>query len=627
MKTYNERTKSIMEKAAKRTEERRRNTRRITATCCSLALIFVISAVLFAPSDLFHKDEPGKEYNDHEYAKLISSLKPLTVQTGAPSYNNLFDRLFGNLGGTKGDLGLPEGMVPEIAPNAPMEAPDSNGAPTADAGGKYEEITDNQVEGVIEGDLIKRSDQYIFYLRDEVLSIYSIEGENSKEVGSYCFMDTPQVNHNYYGQRQMYLSADCTKITIISGCYFKEDNSANVAVINLDVTDPANITQYSCRYVSGSYLSSRLVDGQLYLMTRFYVPRNPDFDKESTYIPQYGYPGDMESVPMQDICIPTDPTSAMYTVIHRLDGQQLNVQASSALLSYAGVMYMSQDNIYLTRTYNDDLEKEDATHHTTMSEITRLDYGLKVQDTYYVEGSILNQYSLDEYDGFLRVVTTNVESILHEETNGETAHAYFERLPNNASLYCISLNTGDIWSSVERFAPDGETVQSVRFDKDTAYVCTSLVLQDPVFFFDLSDVDNITYKDTGTIPGYSMSLVDFSDEFLLGIGYGDDFNDLKIEIYREGENSIESHCKYQRRCGFSPEYKSYYIDRENRLIGLGLEDYKDGTSRYLLLFFDGYELIPILDVKLNGINEYKRAVYIDGYLYIFGDQFLIEAIG
>ncbi len=621
MKTYNERTQSIMEKAAKREVENRKKRRRITATCCTLALVLIVSAVLFTPSDLFQRTQPEPDYNTHEYAKLISSLKPLTI-TSSPSYSNLFDRLFGSLGGTKGDAFL-EDMVPEIAPGAPMGSPDSNGAPTTDVAGKYEEITDNQVEGVIEGDLIKRSDKYIFYLRDEVLSVYSIEGENSQEVGSYCFIDTPQVNHNYYGQRQMYLSADCTKITIISGCYFKEDNSANVAVINLDVTDPANIIEYSCRYVSGSYLSSRMVDGQLYLMTRFYVPRNPDFDKESTYVPQYGYPGDMESVPMQDICIPTDPASAMYTVIHRLDGQQLNVQASSALLSYAGVVYMSKENIYLTRAYTHTQEDGGATHQTPMTEITRLNYDLGVEDTFAVPGTVNNQYNLDEYNGFLRIVTTTGGNIIHENNNGETTSAYFERIPSNASLYCIFLGNGEVWGSVKNFAPDGESVQSVRFDGDKAYVCTSLVLQDPVFFFDLSDVDNITYKDTGTIPGYSMSLVDFTNEFLLGIGYGDSFSDLKIEIYREGESSIESHCMYQRHCGFSADYKSYYIDRENRLIGLGLDDYNDSTSRYLLLFFDGYELIPILDVELNGINDYKRAVYIDNYLYTFGDHFLV----
>lgn len=625
MKTYNERTQSILEKAQKRQAENRRKKRWITATCCSLALVLIVSAVLFTPPDLFHRNQPEKGYDNHEYAKLIRSLKPLTTST-SPSYNNLFDRLFGSLGGTKDNVALPEGMVPEVAPNAPMDAPTADSAPTTDVAGKYEEITDNQVEGVIEGDLIKRSDKYIFYLREEVLSVYSIEGENSQELGRYCFLDTLQVNHNYYGQRQMYLSEDCTIITIISGCYFRDDNSANVAVINLDVSDPTNITECSARYISGSYLSSRMVNGELYLMTRFYVPRNPDFEDESTYVPQQGYPGDMESVPMQDICIPENPTSAMYTVIHRLSGTSLSVQASSALLSYAGVVYMSQENIYLTRAYTAYEDTENGQLQQTMTEITRLSYDLAVEDTYQVPGTVNNQYNLDEYDGFLRIVTTTDGRIVHETTDGETTSAYMETIPTNASLYCIFLGNGDIRGSVKNFAPDGESVQSVRFDKDKAYVCTSLVLQDPVFFFDLSDVDNISYKDTGTIPGYSMSLVDFAEGFLMGIGYGDGFSDLKIEIYREGETSIESHCKYERHCGFSGEYKSYYIDRENRLIGLGLDDYIDGSSRYVLLFFDGYELVPILDETFNGINEYKRSVFIDGYLYMFGDGFLVKAI-
>ena len=152
---------------------------------------------------------------------------------------------------------------------------------------------------------------------------------------------------------------------------------------------------------------------------------------------------------------------------------------------------------------------------------------------------------------------------------------------------------------------------------------------DPVFFFDLSDLDHITYKDTGTIDGYSMSLIDFTDGFLMGIGYGESFNTLKIEIYREGDNSVESHCKYEKNnVLFSSEYKSYYIDRENRMIGLGLTMYGTGaTSVYTLLHFDGYELTELIQVPMEGNNAAKRAVYIDGYLYVFGDTFTVEKVG
>lgn len=597
MKTYNERTQSIMEKAEKRKAENRRTKRWIAATCCSLAFILILSALPFVPWNQLQKNPSEPDYSNHEYAKLISALKPFATE----------DK------GSHDDIEMPDLMLPE-------------GVPSTDVAGKYEEITDNQVDGVIESDLIKRSDQYIFYLRSDVLSVYSIAGDASREVGVYPFTDTPQVSYTYYANRQMYLSEDCKTITIITGCYFTENSTANVAVINLDVSDPANIIQSSVQYMSGSYLSSRMVDGQLYLMTHYFVPRCPDFQDETTYVPQYGLPGEMESVKMQDICIPDKPNSAMYTVVYRMDGKDLSVKATSALLSYAGEIYMSKENIFLTRGYTDVQEKNGATYRQFMTEITRLNVALDVVSTYQVAGEINNQFNLDEYGGILRIVTTTGGSIVHESTNGETVSAYIDTIPSNANLSCISLETGEMVASVENFAPEGESVQSVRFDGDKAYVCTSLVLQDPVFFFDLSDINNITYKDTGTIPGYSMSLVDFADGFLMGVGYGDDFGNMKIEIYREGTASIESHCKYERNCGFSDDYKAYYIDRENRFIGLGIRDYENHTERYLLLFFDGYNLIPVVDEEFDGVAAFKRSVYIDGYLYMFGDSFYVKAI-
>ena len=114
---------------------------------------------------------------------------------------------------------------------------------------------------------------------------------------------------------------------------------------------------------------------------------------------------------------------------------------------------------------------------------------------------------MDEKDGILRVVTT-VEYGSYSDAYG---HGWFVPAYTSASLYCVSLEDFETVASVEKFAPEGEQVQSVRFDGDYAYVCTSVNFSDPVFFFDLSDLSNITYTDTGEIEGFSSSLVDFEN--------------------------------------------------------------------------------------------------------------------
>ena len=125
----------------------------------------------------------------------------------------------------------------------------------------------------------------------------------------------------------------------------------------------------------------------------------------------------------------------------------------------------------------------------------------------------------------------------------------------------------------------GEEATAVRFDGVYAYVCTAevITLTDPVYFFDLSDLSNITYTDTGTIDGFSTSLIQLEDGYLLGIGYNEERN-LKIEIYEETESGVQSVCTYEKACGFSEVYKSYFIDREKNLIGLATTEWAERVT-------------------------------------------------
>ena len=71
------------------------------------------------------------------------------------------------------------------------------------------------------------------------------------------------------------------------------------------------------------------------------------------------------------------------------------------------------------------------------------------------------------------------------------------------------------------------------------------------------------------------------------------------------------------------------MDRENQLVGIGTVDdsYHPDRSRYILLHFDGYGLVKLLDVPLNSTPENMRGVYIDGYMYMFGrEDFRVKKI-
>jgi uncharacterized secreted protein with C-terminal beta-propeller domain len=189
----------------------------------------------------------------------------------------------------------------------------------------------------------------------------------------------------------------------------------------------------------------------------------------------------------------------------------------------------------------------------------------------------------------------------------------------NASLFCIDLDSYEIIGSVERFAPKNESVFAVRFSGEEGYICTARRdIGDPVYYFDLSDPQNITQINTGTIPGYSTSLVDMEDGLLLGIGFADNTSNLKLELYSDGGDSVNSVTSYIVRDGiFTTEYKAYYIDREQKLVGFAHTERDTGKCFYTLCQFNGKEFAELCKLEIEDSNPYYcRGTIIDGVLYV-----------
>lgn len=578
----------------------------IAMTCAACLLILVFGIILI---------NNNSESFDYIYNKKASSYQKISQSLPKVLFN------YGSTDGTDGFLDLGFGIIGEVPEPDPMD-------PTHNSSQKYEETTDNQVSGIIEEDLIKRSDKYIYYMHNPnyydgaspTLAVYSIEGENSQKVGEYT------VTKRYDGEmlivKGFYLSEDCTRITIIISYsyYHKEyDHSTNTELISLDISEPQNIKELGRITLLGYYSSSRLVDGNILLFCIYSVGNKYDADEVQTFVPHIDRGEGFKIIPSGDIYVPDQITHANYTVVSMINETSLDIKDTVAYYStYTENPYVSADNIYLYRNYFQSIDDKAAKENKisfsnkSVTEIFRISYtndDLKPMKNVVVDGKINSQYWLDEYNGVLRAVTSTQETHI--------SNRYL-----SADLYCINIESMNILTSVKGFAPQGEDVQSVRFDGDSAYVCTALVinLTDPVFFFDLSDIENITYTDTGDIEGYSHSLVDFGDGLCLGIGIGDQFDSLKIEIYQKGDGMVESVCSYEiDNSRFSMWYKAYLVDRENKLIGFGVTDFsQDPSEQYVLLHFDGEKLELIKSIDIKGAPDYKRAVLIDGYLYVFG---------
>ena len=164
-------------------------------------------------------------YEDSEYYGIIQKLNALTFER--PKYKNNAENIWH--GFFKGFL---NGGVKAETDGVINAMPDGMGGSLGTS--NYKEITDNQVEGIVEADRIKRSDKYIYYLDGEVLRIYSIDKENTKEIGSYDLYDG---GTNYYtDQWEFYLSNDCKTATIVTQ-YYANTTQGNrfVELVSLDV--------------------------------------------------------------------------------------------------------------------------------------------------------------------------------------------------------------------------------------------------------------------------------------------------------------------------------------------------------------------------------------------------------
>lgn len=572
----------------------------ITATC---SIFLALLLWLFIP---YRTTPPSvRKFSASSYYSVIQKLNDVTFKK--PRYVNNFDWLISNL--------FPIKM--------------SGGAPSSEIG-RYEEVTDNQVDGVIEADLLKRTDKYAFYLSvgSYRLNVYGIDKENTKQVASYQIATYGKGTVNTYNEGETFLSTDGQTLTVIS-CYSILSPESIYAkghyydIISLDVSNVNDIKEKGRITVSGKYKTSRLVDGKILVISDFTVPIGVDFSKEEEFLPSIKIGDKKENLPYGDIVAPDILTNSNYTVICKFDQKTLNVEGKKAFLSYSETVYVSKGYVYINRLTSEEISSDSLGAGVIVSlaktEIIPISYGgndFKVGKSLLIDGELKDQYSLDEFEGKLRVVTTVRERTV--EKNGR--HQSIISTKINSNLYVIDLSSMQEIACVKNFAPEGERVMAVRFDKDFAYVCTAVEFTDPIFMIDLTDLNDIKIVDSGVIDGFSTSLVDFGDGFLLGIGVNQ-YEDLKIEIYSGGLTLVNSVSSYEiPDSRYSSDYKAYYIDRENKMVGLGVSVYNNAWQcQYKLLKFDGLAFAE-MDVNFSFTNssyDYLRADLIDGYFYIF----------
>ncbi len=133
-----------------------------------------------------------------------------------------------------------------------------------------------------------------------------------------------------------------------------------------------------------------------------------------------------------------------------------------------------------------------------------------------VKGSVLNQFSMDEYNGFFRIATTT-EAVWGRQPVMPVFGGQEQKpvKPQLNHVYVLDSKLKQV-GKLEDIAPN-ERIYSARFIGDRAYLVT-FKKTDPLFVINLADPTNPEILGKLKIPGYSDYLHPYDATHLIGIG-------------------------------------------------------------------------------------------------------------
>lgn len=412
-----------------------------------------------------------------------------------------------------------------------------------------------------------------------------------------------------------------------------------------DVSDPYAPKEIRTFKQEGSYLSSRRIGDTVYLITAesLYWYFGAETDARDM-IPSVSDGTDSwKTIPALDIYIVNPDYADAFTVVSAINTRDAGTAAETqAVLGSGSIVYASTDTLYIAgtiwdtayyKTYSDfyadeeagtvSVSADDDVYKTKIISFSITDGTLDAKASGIVNGTLLNQYSMDEYEGNLRVATTS---------GGWTSETSNNVVVLNERLEEIS--------SLTHLAP-GESIYAARFAGSRIYLVT-FVQVDPFFVIDASDPTDLKVVGELKIPGYSNYLQMLGDNTVLAIGnvtYSEGENvipaGLKIAVFdvTDPENPVQqSYLVYGDSYGYSEvQYnpKALLLDQTRGIIGMPVS-FDQAFGKFGSEYIEGYLLLGVDETgNLTHMNLFKnydaymsygscRGIYIGSTLFLVG---------
>ncbi|MFA5880876.1 MAG: beta-propeller domain-containing protein [Eubacteriales bacterium] len=543
----------------------------------------------------------------------VSAVQPLPV---VGSFEN-FKVLLSNVQQT--GYSINSGMMRKsLAPSVPAAGISEQSAKNA---ADYS-TTNVQVEGVDEADVVKTDGRYIYQVNNQrvvIAGAYPAAEMKIETILEFAKNFTPT---------ELYVDKD--RLVVIGNNYNDGRIQNTVKTIIFDISNKQNVKKLRETELEGSYISSRKIGSAVYLVAN----KNIDYyyilqQKSGDFTPAYRDTAGQDkfvNVPYTAIRYFPNMVEPNYLLVAGLD--LANPDKKMEVSTYLGSgqnIFASQDNLYVAVTQyetNGDFPRpgigimapsilpmpEREPRNDTVVYKFMLNQGqVKYTARGEVPGTVLNQFSMDEYKGNFRVATTKGEIWRKDENTSK----------NNVYILDGEMKT---IGKLEDIAP-GEKIYSVRFMGDRGYMVTFQTV-DPLFVIDLKDPKAPAILGALKIPGYSDYLHPYDENHI--IGFGKDTVEMSQKDW--GGNEVGKMAFYQgmKIALFDVSDVSNPVEMFKETIGDRGTDSELLRNHKALLFAKDKNLLafPITvmeiqnkEVEYNGMPAYGQFTFQGAYVY------------
>ncbi len=383
--------------------------------------------------------------------------------------------------------------------------------------------TNVQVEGVDEADILKTDGEYIYVVSGNNITIVKAYPPEEAEVLSRIGLNGTVVGIFINGERLVVFEQLDPYILI--RILAKEESvtyeTFGASIKVYDVSDRRSPVLRREVALDGWYFNSRMMGDYVYAVIHQSVTRPSSEGEDKVILPKVYVNGGVREIPASEIYY-SDVVdySYTYTTVVALNVQNDGEEPTHKTILMGGTssMYVSRDNIYVAipkwttsevKTLGSlGIRTLQVEGGSTILESTIL-YRIHVKGPTIeseasgeVPGRVLNQFSMDEYNGHFRIATT-------------TSQVWSSETPSRNHVYVLNMNLS-IVGRLEDLAP-GETIYSARFMDERCYLVTFRKV-DPLFVIDLKDPASPKILGQLKITGYSDYLHPYDENHIIGIG-------------------------------------------------------------------------------------------------------------